>query len=73
MIRRLAQAEYDFGNAMPQRAVMVDIGESQVFERQVPHPMQRRIYIRRTTAHLFEQSPELVFQHLRSTLCEVQH
>ncbi len=47
MIRRLAQPEDDFGNAVAQRAVMVDFGETEVFERQVAHAMQRRIDIGR--------------------------
>src|ERR1035438_5060794 len=80
MVRRLAQPEYDFGNSMPQRPMVIDVSESQVLEWQVPHPMKRRIDIRSPAAHLFEQCPQLIFQHLRSTcakstftehLCEV--
>ena len=61
MVGRLARAEYDFGDAVAQGAVVVDLGEAQVFERQVPHAVKRRIDIRRPAAHVFEQGPQSVF------------
>jgi hypothetical protein len=63
VIHRFTCAEDNFGNSVAKRAVMVDIGEPQIFERQMAHPMQRRIDIGCTGTHVFEQRPQLIFRH----------
>ena len=63
VIRCFAQPEYDFGNAMAHGAMVVDVGESQIFERQVPHAMKRRIDIRGPAADFFEENAEFIFRH----------
>ena len=48
---------------MAQSAVMIDLGESQVFIRQVLQPLQCRIDVHRTRAHLFEQRAQMILIH----------
>ena len=61
--RRLALGEDHFRHAVAQRAMMVHLGESQVFERHVPHARESRLDIDRAFPHLLEQLPQLIFLH----------
>ena len=51
---RFAQPEDDFRNAVTQRAVVIDIGEAEVLERQVAHAVQGRIDVGGAAADVFE-------------------
>ena len=45
------------------RAMVIDVGETQVFERHVAQAAHRAIHIHRARAHLLEQLPELLLVH----------
>src|ERR1035437_3216822 len=45
------------------RAMVVHLGEAQVFERHGAQTVQRAVHIHRALAHLLEQSPELLLVH----------
>ena len=55
LLRRLALGEDHFRHAVAQGAMVIHLGESQVFERHVPHAPHGRIDIDRAGAHLLEQ------------------
>ena len=59
--RRLTQPEKDFRHAVAQRAMVVHLGESEVFEGQMADAFERFIHIRRTGANIFEQRTQLIF------------
>jgi hypothetical protein len=46
--------EDHLGHALTQRAMVVDMGETQVFEGQVPQTGQRRVHVRGSIAELLE-------------------
>ena len=52
MVRRLAQSEDHFRHAVAQRAMVIHLGEPEIFERQVPHALQRGIDIGRAARRL---------------------
>jgi hypothetical protein len=54
LLGSFAQTEDHFRHPVAQRAVVIDAGEAEVLEGQVLHPLQGRIYIGRSAAHLFE-------------------
>ena len=63
LFRRLPLSENHFGHAVPQRAMVIHLGESQVFERHVAHASHGSFNVDRAAAHLFEQRPELLLIH----------
>ena len=63
LIGRLALGEDHFGHAVAQRAMMIHLGEPEVFERHVAEPLERAIGVHFTGAHLIEQHPELILVH----------
>ncbi|MCI0439240.1 MAG: hypothetical protein L0177_08940 [Chloroflexi bacterium] len=58
LLRRLALSEDDFGKALPQRAVMVNLGEVQVFVGQASQLGDDLIYAESVTLELAEQRPQ---------------
>jgi hypothetical protein len=60
---RFALAEHYFRHAMPQRAMVIDLGEAQVFERHVLHAGSAVVDIRRAAADVFQKRAEPVFGH----------
>jgi hypothetical protein len=48
---------------MAECAVVVDLGEAQIFEWHVTHAGNCRIDIHCAVAHLFEQRPQLILIH----------
>ena len=63
MVRALAQPEDHFGHAMTQRAMVIDLGESEVFKRQMAHAVERRLDIGRSAPDFFQQRPQNIFSH----------
>ena len=60
---RLTLGEDDFGHAVAQGAMVVHLGEPEVFKWHVPHAPHGCIDIYRAGAHLFEQRTHLVLVH----------
>ena len=60
---RLALGEDDFGHAVAQGAVVVHLGEPEVFKRHVPHAPHGYVDIYRAGAYLFEERTHLVLVH----------
>jgi hypothetical protein len=58
-----AESEDDFGHAVPQRPVMVDLGEAEVFKGHVTNSGDRLVDLDRALANLFEEGAELSFIH----------
>jgi hypothetical protein len=56
--RRFAGAEDGFRGAAPERAVMIDLGESQIFERQVAKPGDRGFDVDAPGAEILEEGAE---------------
>ena len=48
---------------MPQRTMMVDLGESQVLERQVAETVERGVDLHGSSAHFFKQRAQLALIH----------
>ena len=63
MVRRLPQSEDHFRHAVAQSAVVIHLGEAQIFERQVPHAFERRVHVGRAAFDVFEQRTKLIFRH----------
>ena len=63
LLRRLALAEDHFREAVPQRAMMIQLGAAQILEWQVTHPIDRGIDLDGARAHLFEQAAQLILIH----------
>ena len=63
LVGSLALAEDDFRNSVPQRAMMIDLGEAQVFERQVAQAFDGRVDVHRSGADLFEQAAQMILIH----------
>jgi hypothetical protein len=63
MVRRLAKAENHFGYTVPQGAMVVDFGEAEIFEGQVPDAFQSRFNIGCARANVFQQGSKLIFHH----------
>ena len=63
LLRSLPFGEDHFRHAVAQRAMMIDLGEAQVFERHVAHADHGRVDIHCAVAHLLEQRPELILIH----------
>ena len=63
LFRRFSFGQDDFGHAVAQGAMMIDFGETQVFEGHVAHAGKRRVDIHCAVAHLLEQRPELILIH----------
>ena len=63
LFRRLALGEDHFRHAVAQGAMVVHLGEAQVFKRHVPHAPHGCVDIYRAGAHLFEQRAQLVLVH----------
>ena len=55
LFHRLPQRENHFGNAVPQRPVMIHLSEAQVFKRQVAHPPDRLIDFQCARLHAREK------------------
>ena len=51
------------GNAVPQGAMMIDLGETQVFKGHVAHARDGGIDIDRAVTNLLEQGTELILVH----------
>jgi hypothetical protein len=47
--------------------MMIDLGEAQVFEREVAHALNRRIDVYHSGADLFEQAAQMILIHLSSS------
>ncbi len=47
--------------------MMIDLGEAQVFERQVSHAFHGRVDVHGSGADLFEQAAEMILIHLSSS------
>ena len=60
----LAHGENHFGHAVAQGAVVIDLGEAQVFKRHVAHLLQRRFHRDLAAAHFFQQFVYLFSSHL---------
>ncbi len=60
LVRRLALPENHFGQAVAQAAMMIQLRVAQVLERQVPHPLERRVHVHCARAHAFEQAAQLI-------------
>ena len=52
---RLTRPENHFRHALPEGAVMIDLGEAQILEGHVPHALDRGINAGGARAHLFKQ------------------
>jgi len=63
VIRALAEAEDDFRHTVTQGAVVIDLGEAQVFEGEMAHADECRIGVNRALANIVEEFSELVFCH----------
>ena len=63
LVGRFALAEDHFRDSVPQRAMMIDLGEAQVFERQVAHAFDGRVDIHGSGADLFEQAAQMILIH----------
>ena len=63
LIGGLAGPEDHLGHAMPQRAVMIDLREAQILERQMTHAVERGVDVHGAGAHFFEQRAQLVLIH----------
>ncbi len=48
---------------MPQRTMMVDLGETKILVRHVPDFGERLFYVYRALPNLFEEGAELSFVH----------
>jgi hypothetical protein len=53
---------------MPQRAMVIELGVTQVLKRQMPHSFKRGVYPDRTRPDLFEHPAQLVLRQ-NSILC----
>jgi len=60
---RLAPAEDHFGKAAAERAVMVDLGEIELAERQSAEGAEERVFVDFPRAELLQQAPEFGFVH----------
>jgi hypothetical protein len=49
---------------VPERPVMIHLGEAQVLERKVPKLVQRLIDAHITAADLLEKRPQMLFVHV---------
>jgi len=56
LIGCFAFAKNDLRNPVPQGAMVIDLGEAQIFKRQVAHAFHGGVDIHRPGAHLFEQN-----------------
>ncbi len=65
LFRRLACAENHFGKAGAQGAVMIDLGEAEVVERQRAQLIERGIGAERAGAHLAQQVFQALGVHTR--------
>ena len=63
VVGALAESENDFWHAVAQCAVMIDLGETEIFEGQVTHAGESGIGVDRAAANIIEKFPELVFCH----------
>src|SRR6185312_3510125 len=64
LIRRFAQAENDFGHPVTQRAVVIDLGESEILERHMPHAFHRVVNAGGSGADVFEERTKLFLTHV---------
>lgn len=63
LIRRLTETKNDFGHSVPQSPVMVDFGESEIFEWHVTNAREGVVNSRGAGLDLFEQRSQLFFTH----------
>ena len=63
LLRRLALAENHFCEAVPQSAVMIQLGPAQVLEWQVAHPFDCGIDVDGARSDFLQQEPQLVLIH----------
>ncbi len=59
----LVEREDNFGHAVPKRAVMIDLGKPEIFERQVAQALERGINVHRAVFHFMQQAANLVGCH----------
>jgi len=66
LLWRLALAEDDLGRSLPERSMMIDFGEAQVFERQVAQTFEGMVGGEATATNLTQQTAEGLGVH---TIC----
>ena len=64
LLRRFALAEDHLRDAVTQRPMMIELRVAEVFERQMPDPIQRSVDIHRSTTYFFEQTAQLILIHV---------
>ncbi len=63
LVGRFALAEDDLRDSVPQRAVVIDLGEAQVLEGHVAQTLDGRIDVDGSGADLFEQAAQMILIH----------
>ena len=54
LLGRFAFRKDDLGHSVPQGSVVIQLGETKIFEGHVPHSLESRIYVSGAAAHFFQ-------------------